>query len=212
MGAAFCMLVVLAKLALASDIGSPDTKQPTRTTGQLVAQLDPSRLGMSVTQFVREFQDNPDAWTRVLGDPISVDVLAPLRIPDEDLKYLEPGSPDYRVQNAVLLTYSTSEAANAAAMTLARELGATDLEETTLGRFLSDPLVPIVTDSKRYQWGLYSVNAITSVDPLGVWASNRGSAYVAVLDNGIMTDPQVHEDLAGNFRSQLSYNYASVEI
>ena len=34
-----------------------------------------------------------------------------------------------------------------------------------------------------------------------------GSAYIAMLDNGLQTTPSVHEDLAANYRSHFSYNY-----
>jgi hypothetical protein len=84
------------------------------------------------------------------------------------------------------------------------------VSEGSIGQYSADPLTVIVSGMlDRYQWGLYTLNVIQSGNPAGVWAKTRGSAYVAILDNGLETAGGIHEDLAANYRAQFSENFGA---
>jgi len=200
----------MALLVLLTSTGEAATgDKRTQLLNQLVVELDPSRLGKSVSEYARDAANGDFHALSSLGSPKSVSPLIPHRIADDEIKQLDPKSPEYRLQNMLLLDFSSEFETNEAAMALARNSNVVNIEQTVLGKYLADPLIPIVAQKPKYQWGLYSLNVITSTDPVGVWAKTRGSAYVAALDNGIYTTPSVHEDLAANYRPQLSYNYGA---
>jgi hypothetical protein len=176
---------------------------------EIIVELDPDALGASADQVVSALQsaaaDNPFAAR--LGHPSNSRVMAITRLPQRTLDALPTDDPAYKLQNTVILTYADDDTTARAQMDLARDPSVRSQSRNALIHYSTDPLVAIASDPAKYQWGLYTINAIQSNNQIGIWAKTTGSAYVAMLDNGLKTAGGVHEDLAGNYRSQFSYNY-----
>lgn len=178
---------------------------------QLVVEFDPARLNMPVDDLVAATRvGDASELLRSLGSPDSVRLLSRIRAPaaaglspamDEDA--------ERQLQNMVVFNYLTDDATRRAQMDFARHPAVVSQARSVLGHYSTDPLLPIVGDSLRYQWGLYRINAIQSGNPTGIWAQTTGSAYVAMLDNGLQTSGGVHLDLAANYRAHFSYNYGA---
>ncbi len=176
---------------------------------ELIAEIDPSILGPAESVVTAAETSSPgsvDLMAR-LGQPIGGRLLAVSRLSAQNLAALTPDDPVYRLQNTVVLTYPDEDTTTRAQMFLAREPGIRSQSRNAVIPYSTDPLIAIASDPNKYQWGLYTVNVIKSTDQVGIWAKTTGSAYVAMLDNGLKTAGGVHEDLAANYRSQFSYNY-----
>lgn len=177
---------------------------------RLVVVVDPQQIGRSVSSFLTE----ADASARgsdnraALGNPKAMRLLLPARRDESAISALARDTPDFRLNNTVVLEYDDEVTMYRAIMTLIRNPSVLRISQGGVGRYSSDPLVPIVAGQpQNYQWGLYETNVITAADPIGVWAKTRGSAFVAIADNGLKTAGGVHEDLVGAYRPLFSENF-----
>lgn len=182
------------------------TKMPFR----LVVLVDPQRTGRPTDVFLADAGRSESASNArsALGSPSRMRLLVSNRRAASDIAALAQESADFRLHNSVVLEYEDEIAMRRAIMTLIRNPVVLRISEGAIGEFSSDPLVPIVPGQPEYyQWGLYATNVISPSDSVGVWAKTRGSAYVAIADNGLKTNGGVHEDLAGAYRSLFSQNF-----
>lgn len=157
---------------------------------QLVVEFDPARLNMPVDDLVAATRvDSAADLLRSLGSPVSLQLLSRIRAPAAAgmSPALEEGA-ERQLQNMVVFDYLTDDATRRAQMDFARHPAVVSQARSVLGHYSTDPLLPIVGDGLRYQWSLYRINAIQSGNLTGIWAQTTGSAYVAMLDNGLQTE------------------------
>ena len=205
-------VAVLLSFAWLVCLGVPAAAQsPFGKPFRLVAVLDPVENGVATANYLAtaataQRGSGPRA---AFGDPKDLRLLLPERRNETEIANMKGDSAEYRLNNSVVLEYDSEVEMLTALMTLMRNPAVLRVSFGGIGRFSSEPLVPISGSGVQYyQWGLYSMNVVSPAQPNGVWAITRGSAYVAVLDNGIKTAGGVHEDLVGSYRSLFSRNYA----
>lgn len=177
---------------------------------RLIVVVDPQQIGQSVSQFLSQAEASARGSNNraALGNPKSMRLLLPNRRNENAISALVRDTPDFRLNNTVVLEYDDEATMYRAIMTLIRNPSVLRISLGGVGRYSSDPLVPIVTGQpQNYQWGLYETNVVSAADPIGVWAKTRGSAYVAIADNGLKTAGGVHEDLQNSYRPLFSENF-----
>jgi len=177
---------------------------------RLVVVINPDQLGRTVSTLLSE----ADASARgasprtELGNPRSMRLLLPNRRDEGAIASLARSSADFRLNNSIVLDYDDEVTMYRAIMTLIRNPSVLRISKGGVGRYSAEPLVPIVPGQpKYYQWGPYATYVISASAQVGVWAKTRGSAYVAIADNGLQTAGGVHEDLVGSYRPLFSENF-----
>lgn len=177
--------------------------EPDLYKNEVICVMSPAQLPARLEDVVVDLASGPTVsrFAKDFGDPLTARFLIDRRLPRAALNDLKGDDPDYKLQNSVVLQYVDDDTTSRALMVLARLDTASACGRNVLGHFSLDPLVAIGSDPAKYQWGLYAVNAPN------VWPKISGSAYIGVLDNGIKTSGGIHEDLAGNYRPQFSYNF-----
>lgn len=81
----------MALLVLLTSTGEAATgDKRTQLLNQLVVELDPSRLGKSVSEYARDAANGDFHALSSLGSPKSVSPLIPHRIADDEIKQLDP--------------------------------------------------------------------------------------------------------------------------
>lgn len=112
------------------------------------------------------------------------------------------------VRSTLLLGYGGDAETTTAIMTILRSGVSKEVRRSRVGAYVvTDPLVPANSDRQTYQAALYLGNLLQLGNTVGQWARTRGTAYVAVLDNGLFSTGTGHEDLRGAFRPHLSSNF-----
>ncbi len=178
-------------------------------TNELIVELDTNALGQGIDDVVATLQSrstNAGVLER-FGSPSNARALSRIRMPQPSVAALAAADPERRLQSMVVLQFPNDDATRRAQMALARHPAVIAQSRNVIGRYSTDPLIPVDTDEKKYQWGHYKLNVIQPGNPTGVWATTKGNAYVAILDNGLQAGGNVHADLAANYRPQFSYNY-----
>lgn len=156
---------------------------------------------------------------RTLGNPAFAKLLIDRNVPVERVRELDAKDPEVRILQFVLVTYRTEADALRALESLRRDSRIRSVDPNLLLDYAvapTDPLYANVSTSLRqYQWGPQANGGSVTTPERNLqaaWDLVRGTAYVAVLDNGIQTEPAVHPDLTQNYRPQFSENRYSGDI
>ena len=206
-----CLEIVIAWGVPATEVAAAGDATVKVKPFRLVVVFDPAKLGVSTMTLAHSAARAAltDDLTERLGRPTQVRMLLSQRSDVLAALPLEKSAAS-RLANSVVLDYESEVEASRAFMTLSRDPAVVRVSEGSIGQYSADPLTVIVSGMPdRYQWGLYTLNVIQSGNPAGVWAKTRGSAYVAILDNGLETAGGIHEDLAANYRAQFSKNFGA---
>ena len=206
-----CLEIVIAWGVPATEVAAAGDATVKVKPFRLVVVFDPAKLGVSTMTLAHSAARAAltDDLTERLGRPTQVRMLLSQRSDVLAALPLEKSAAS-RLANSVVLDYESEVEASRAFMTLSRDPAVVRVSEGSIGQYSADPLTVIVSGMPdRYQWGLYTLNVIQSGNPAGVWAKTRGSAYVAILDNGLETAGGIHEDLAANYRAQFSENFGA---
>ncbi len=145
-----------------------------------------------------------------LGEPVAARYLVQNRVLSKFLSWLPASDARVRLHEAIVLTYSDNSHASAAESLLRDNAAVKHVERSRGAQFASSPNDPLLingyvdVDVSRYQWGPQRLNLLLA------WEKVRGTAYTAILDNGIQVhgfNSTIHEDLEPNFRRQFAYNF-----
>lgn len=189
--------------------GNPDFLDQRR----VVVLFDPAALGKTTYDFVDEIalSHEDSALRRDLSKPIRAKpLLTQQRSKSTQVLTRDTAKEETaedRLLSTVVFEYEDGPSARRAMMVLSQHPAVRRLSFGVNGRYSADPFLTVAGAPENYQWGLHAIKAITPADLTGVWAKTRGSAYVAVLDNGIKTAGGTHQELKPAYRAHFSNNF-----
>ncbi len=197
--------IALAFISAAPNVGA-SIQEP---SNDLVVQFDaaiwgtPEELALAVSARV-------PLVLSALGGPVAGQPLVQLRILPEYLREMRVDDARIGLHESVVLTYSGKVATDSAETLLRSRLGVKAVVRGNLTPYSTppnDPLLSATSSIAEYQW------AAERLKLFAAWDKIRGTAYAAVLDNGIQirglipSSPVTHPDLVGNYRQQFSRNF-----
>lgn len=143
----------------------------------------------------------PDA-TAYFAEPVEAwHLISEERLDDVGRDFLGDDSPEERLHQYIVLSYSNIEDARAALEELRFRQGILNLQMDGVVDFSwtpNDPYFPINPSSASYyQWGLHTMNFPDA------WEITPGHGYVGAIDGGVPST--MHPDLQQNFRTQFSF-------
>lgn len=183
---------------------------PSPLPPKLAVMLDYNRISLPVEVLVDSLSgrtQRPDAaiLAKQFQNPVAARLLIDsARLTDEIRQKLDATNPDEILHRYMVLEYKDLPTAAAAKKVLQLDPSIAFVKQSELADFMTIPNDPFYTyaasSNRDYQWGM---NDAMLLQP--AWTKVRGTAYLAVLDNGIQSSNPglllgVHEDLTQAFR------------
>lgn len=202
------VLIALSSSARAAEVSQLGDGRTGTPLNSIVVRLDPLIFGDAQAVVAAVGQGDPPTL-QALGNPIEARLLLSVRVLPQFLSMMARDDPRIGLHEAVVLRYADGVAADIAESILSRTQGVNSWWRDVALAFATpnDPLLPSAGSPTQWQWGADRLNLVAA------WDRVRGTAYAALLDNGIQihgfSNAGVHPDLVSNYRPQFSRNLDS---